>query len=74
MCLALVFRMKFITLFLVLSLVVLMAEPGEAFIHHIIKGIVNVGKTIHRLVTGGKREDLQEQQDQRMFERERAFN
>ncbi|XP_050927722.1 pteroicidin-alpha [Lates calcarifer] len=70
--------MKCITLFLVLSLVVLMAEPGEAFIHHLFRGIVEVGKTIgktiHGIVTGGKKQDLQEQQDQRMFERERAFN
>uniref|UniRef100_A0A3Q3N4Y7 Uncharacterized protein n=1 Tax=Mastacembelus armatus TaxID=205130 RepID=A0A3Q3N4Y7_9TELE len=33
--------MKFITLFFVLSLVVLMAEPGEGFFHHIISGIIH---------------------------------
>nr|Q8UUG0.1 RecName: Full=Moronecidin; AltName: Full=Piscidin-1; Flags: Precursor [Morone saxatilis]AAL49496.1 moronecidin precursor [Morone saxatilis]AAL57319.1 moronecidin precursor [Morone saxatilis] len=54
--------MKCATLFLVLSMVVLMAEPGDAFFHHIFRGIVHVGKTIHRLVTGGKAE--QDQQDQ----------
>ncbi|XP_035533992.1 moronecidin [Morone saxatilis] len=79
--------MKCVTLFLVLSMVVLMAEPGDAFFHHIFRGIVHVGKTIHRLVTGGKAEqdqqdqqyqqEQQEQQDQQAqqyqrFNRERA--
>ncbi|XP_026174531.1 moronecidin-like [Mastacembelus armatus] len=51
--------MKFITLFFVLSLVVLMAEPGEGFFHHIISGIIHVGKAIHGAIHG---KDLQEQQ------------
>ncbi|XP_038582367.1 dicentracin-like isoform X2 [Micropterus salmoides] len=53
--------MKCITLFLVLSLVVLMAEPGEGFIHHIFKGIANVGRMIHGIVT--RRRGMREQQE-----------
>lgn len=37
--LVLVSRMKCIMLFLVLSMVVLMAEPGEAFVRHIVDGL-----------------------------------
>ncbi|XP_049915042.1 pteroicidin-alpha-like [Epinephelus moara] len=56
--------MRCITLFLVLSLVVLMAEPGEGFIFHIIKGLFH-----------GNRHGMEELQDldQRAFEREKAF-
>ncbi|XP_042359144.1 pteroicidin-alpha-like [Plectropomus leopardus] len=66
--------MKCIVLFLVLSLVVLMAEPGEGFIFHIFRGLVHAGRAIHRLIHR-RRHGLAEQQelDQRAFERERAF-
>uniref|UniRef100_A0A3B4Z7S9 Dicentracin-like n=1 Tax=Stegastes partitus TaxID=144197 RepID=A0A3B4Z7S9_9TELE len=58
--------MKCISLFLVLSLVVLMAEPGDAFIHHIFKGIFKVGKAIYGAVRHGRwGEQQQQQQDQR---------
>ncbi|XP_068564583.1 pteroicidin-alpha-like [Cebidichthys violaceus] len=66
--------MKCITLFLVLSLVVLMAEPGECFFHHIFGGLVHLGKSIHGLITGGRSEAMKEQQElERAFDRERAF-
>ncbi|XP_023120020.2 moronecidin-like [Amphiprion ocellaris] len=55
--------MKCVSLFLMLSLVVLMAEPGDAFIHHIFKGLFNVGKSIYRAVKHRRWGD-QQQQDQ----------
>ncbi|KAM7367615.1 hypothetical protein PAMP_013901 [Pampus punctatissimus] len=66
--------MRFAALFLVLSLVVLMAEPSDGFIHHIFRGIFHVGKTIHGLITGRHRNRGQEQDqfDQRAFDRDRA--
>uniref|UniRef100_A0A3Q1CLM1 Uncharacterized protein n=1 Tax=Amphiprion ocellaris TaxID=80972 RepID=A0A3Q1CLM1_AMPOC len=33
--------MKLAAVFVVLSLIILMAEPGEGFIHHIFSGLVN---------------------------------
>uniref|UniRef100_A0A3Q0RYQ3 Piscidin-4 n=1 Tax=Amphilophus citrinellus TaxID=61819 RepID=A0A3Q0RYQ3_AMPCI len=65
--------MKCTVLFLVLSMVVLMAEPGDAFIHHIISGIVH---------GGNKEQQLEQQQElnERLFNREQlkqeraAFN
>nr|BAM99885.1 moronecidin [Oplegnathus fasciatus] len=67
--------MKCITLFLVLSMVVLMAEPGEAFFHHIFNGLVGVGKTIHRLITGGRNQQDQKELDKRFLNQQQAaFN
>ncbi|XP_069579597.1 moronecidin-like [Brachyistius frenatus] len=61
--------MKFVTLFLVFSMVVLMAEPGDAFFHHIIRGIVDACKTIH----GQEQQEQalqQEQQEEQEQEQE----
>ncbi|XP_020492741.1 pleurocidin-like peptide WF3 [Labrus bergylta] len=52
--------MKFIMMFLVLTLVVLMAEPGEGFIGHLIHGVLRVGKLIHGLVHRHGKMDQQE--------------
>nr|AVJ54180.1 piscidin-like peptide [Seriola rivoliana] len=62
--------MRFIVLFLVLSLVVLVAEPAEGFIHHIIKGIFHIGKMIHSAINRRRHgmTDLQQEQ----FDRDRA--
>ncbi|KAL6096137.1 uncharacterized protein ACO6RY_09903 [Pungitius sinensis] len=67
--------MKCITVFLVLSLVVLMAEPGECFIHHLVNGLFSVGENIHRLISGGLKEMMMEQRElERSYKREQAFN
>ncbi|XP_069579591.1 pteroicidin-alpha-like [Brachyistius frenatus] len=54
--------MKCIVVFLVLSMVVAMAEPGECFL-----GLLfHAGKAIHQLITGkAKMEDQQQQLDKR---------
>nr|ACE78291.1 piscidin-like peptide [Epinephelus coioides] len=68
--------MRCIALFLVLSLVVLTAEPGEGFLFHIIKGLIHAGRMIHRFVHRRRhRHGMEELQDldQRAFDRERAF-
>ncbi|XP_030577948.1 moronecidin-like [Archocentrus centrarchus] len=64
--------MKCTVLFLVLSMVVLMSEPGDAFIHHIFGGIVHVAKTIHGLIHGGGNKEQQLEQQQEL--NERSFN
>ncbi|XP_029351910.1 moronecidin-like [Echeneis naucrates] len=72
--------MKLTVLFLVVSMVVLMAEPSEGFFHHIIHGAVHVGKMIHRLIHGSQTEDQQQQQqqqeqlDRRSYDQNRFFN
>uniref|UniRef100_A0A672F7C1 Uncharacterized protein n=1 Tax=Salarias fasciatus TaxID=181472 RepID=A0A672F7C1_SALFA len=43
-------RMKCAALFLVLFMVVLMAQPGECFFGMIIHGLIHVGKAIHSLI------------------------
>ncbi|XP_053192557.1 pleurocidin-like peptide WF3 [Scomber japonicus] len=44
--------MKCTVVFLVLSMVVLMAEPGECFIGMLIHGAIHVGRLIHGLIKG----------------------
>ncbi|XP_075940412.1 pteroicidin-alpha-like [Anarhichas minor] len=59
--------MKCIALFLVLSLVVLMAEPGEGFFHHIFGGHFHHHKHVpHGCI--GKAQDQQEQLAKRSFD------
>ncbi|KAF1376874.1 hypothetical protein PFLUV_G00216010 [Perca fluviatilis] len=65
--------MKFITLFLVLSLVVLMAEPGECIWGMLLNGALHVGKAIHGLLTKAPTAAEQQELDQLVFDRERAF-
>ncbi|XP_031177820.1 pleurocidin-like peptide WF3 [Sander lucioperca] len=64
--------MKCIALFLVLSLVVLMAEPGECIWGMLFKGAIHVGRMIHGLIKR-RRGETEEQALERVFERERAF-
>ncbi|KAL6096138.1 uncharacterized protein ACO6RY_09904 [Pungitius sinensis] len=67
--------MKCIAVFLVLALVVLMAEPGECYFHHIIGGIYGLGHHIHGYITHGRQEAMKEQRElERAFDREQAFN
>uniref|UniRef100_A0A3Q3N4Y3 Uncharacterized protein n=1 Tax=Mastacembelus armatus TaxID=205130 RepID=A0A3Q3N4Y3_9TELE len=50
--------MKFTIIFLVLSMVVLMAEPGECILGMLFHGALHVGKLIHGLIHGnGKYEE-----------------
>ncbi|CAN9507523.1 unnamed protein product [Ophioblennius macclurei] len=44
--------MKSTVLFLVLSMVVLMAQPGECIFGLIVRGLVHAGKAIHGLIHG----------------------
>ncbi|XP_042246021.1 pleurocidin-like peptide WF3 [Thunnus maccoyii] len=62
-------RMKCTVVFLVLSMVVLMAEPGESFVGLIVKGAFHAGKWIHRLVRKHRGRGFeQEQLDKRSFD------
>ncbi|KAJ4923221.1 hypothetical protein JOQ06_027628 [Pogonophryne albipinna] len=78
--------MKCTTVFLVLSMVVLMAEPGDAFFSQLYRGIISVGKHIHGLLSGetprqqevmkeAMREAMkvQEAMDQQAFDQEQAL-
>ncbi|KAF3703060.1 Pleurocidin-like peptide WF3 Precursor [Channa argus] len=59
-------RMKLTVAFLVLSMVVIMAEPGECFFGTILKGAFHVAKLIHG--AHGQKEDQQEQLDTRSID------
>ncbi|XP_074540871.1 pleurocidin-like peptide WF3 [Halichoeres trimaculatus] len=61
--------MKFTVLFLVLSMVVLMADPGECIFGHLVSGLFDVGHHIHRMIHGHGVEQQQEQQDQQLYRR-----
>ncbi|XP_054910248.1 moronecidin-like [Poeciliopsis prolifica] len=64
--------MKCTTLFLVLSMVVLMAQPGECFIGWIIKGIGHAIKDIHNMIHGNGKvaEEQADQLDQDQLNRQ----
>ncbi|XP_030261073.1 pleurocidin-like peptide WF3 [Sparus aurata] len=53
--------MKLIAVFLVLSMVVLMAEPADGFIGWLIKGAISAGKAIHGAIRR-RFGDLQQEQ------------
>ncbi|CAB1442205.1 unnamed protein product, partial [Pleuronectes platessa] len=53
-------RMKLAAAFLVLFMVVLMAEPGECFIGVLIKGAIHGVKAIHGLIRGHSYDEQQE--------------
>ncbi|XP_047194090.1 pleurocidin-like peptide WF3 isoform X2 [Hippoglossus stenolepis] len=55
--------MKFAAAFLVLFMVVLMAEPGECFLGLLFHGVHHVGNWIHGLIHGGY--DEQQELDKR---------
>uniref|UniRef100_UPI0037E9AD05 pleurocidin-like peptide WF3 n=1 Tax=Semicossyphus pulcher TaxID=241346 RepID=UPI0037E9AD05 len=57
--------MKCIVVFLVLSLVVLMAEPGECFFKH----LLHVGNMIHGLLSGHHHAEQQQQQEEQFDKR-----
>nr|ASW20416.1 piscidin [Argyrosomus regius] len=57
--------MKFTAVFLVLFMVVLMAEPGECIWGLIAHGVAHVGSMIHGLIHNHGAEEQQEQLDKR---------
>ncbi|XP_032442096.1 moronecidin-like [Xiphophorus hellerii] len=59
--------MKCTTLFLVLSMVVLMAQPGECFIGWIVKGITEAAHHIHHAIQRN-RKGAEEQADQQQLD------
>ncbi|XP_043962111.1 dicentracin-like [Gambusia affinis] len=61
--------MKCTTLFLVLSMVVLMAQPGECIFGWIIKGVSHVVGHIHRAIHG-KGKVAEEQADQQQLDQD----
>uniref|UniRef100_Q90VW7 Pleurocidin-like peptide WF3 n=1 Tax=Pseudopleuronectes americanus TaxID=8265 RepID=PLE3_PSEAM len=57
--------MKFTATFLVLSLVVLMAEPGECFLGALIKGAIHGGRFIHGMIQNHHGYDEQQELNKR---------
>nr|SSC14273.1 Piscidin [Channa striata] len=61
--------MKCTVAFLVLSMVVLMAEPGECILGMLFHGALHVGKLIHGLIQQhGQQEDQLDQLDKRSID------
>ncbi|XP_039981221.1 pleurocidin-like peptide WF3 [Xiphias gladius] len=61
--------MKCTVVFLVLSMVVLMAEPGECIFGMLFHGALHVGKMIHGLIQRNSRHgEQQEQLDKRTID------
>nr|WKU84760.1 piscidin 3 [Lateolabrax japonicus] len=54
--------MKCTVIFLVLSMVVLMAQPGEGFFGMLIHGAIHAGKVIHGLIHGKEKVEMQQEQ------------
>nr|AMB38762.1 piscidin-1 [Oplegnathus fasciatus]BAM99884.1 piscidin [Oplegnathus fasciatus] len=63
--------MKCIVIFLVLSMVVLMAEPGEGFLGMLLHG---VGHAIHGLIHGKQNVEEQQQQQEQLDKRSVDYN
>ncbi|XP_077408666.1 pleurocidin-like peptide WF3 [Vanacampus margaritifer] len=69
--------MKWTAAFLVVLLVVLMAQPGECFLGLIFHGLVHAGKLIHNLIHRNRGFEEQEELNKRSVEfvpEQPAFN
>ncbi|KAK5903232.1 hypothetical protein CgunFtcFv8_007030 [Champsocephalus gunnari] len=62
-------RMKCAMMFLVLTLVVLMAEPGEGSFWKHVSHTLNAAERVHRMLTGEELEAMKAQEAQEAQER-----